>query len=58
MKIENYVSSQKMWRICRARETLILFLQSAKEVLTGSSFKLAKVTIFGKSNIRVDKWQT
>ena len=37
--------------------SLILFLQSAKEVLTGSSFKLAEVTIFGKSKIRVDKWQ-
>lgn len=38
--------------------TFILFLQSVKEALIGSSFKLATVTIFGKSKIRVDKWQT
>lgn len=53
------------FRLKRCRESaehmklsLILFLPSAKEVLTGSSFKLAKVTIFGKSKIRVEKWQT
>lgn len=38
--------------------SLIVFLQSAKEVLKDSSFKLTEVTIFGKSEIRVDKWQT